>query len=82
MEKEFVPYGSEWQKELKSKPKDFLVNFDSSFSSYTVTAIEEPFNNKINKNNTNKPGGPTHRYTDANACTPVLISFKPPKTYT
>lgn len=30
--------------------KDFLVNFDSFFSSYTVTAIEEPFNNKINDN--------------------------------
>ena len=27
MEKEFIPYGIEWQKELKSKPKDFLVDF-------------------------------------------------------
>lgn len=24
---EFTPYGVEWQKELKSKPKDFLVDF-------------------------------------------------------
>jgi len=30
--------------------KDFLVNFDNFFSGYTVMAIEEPFNNKINEN--------------------------------
>ena len=50
MEKEFVPYGSEWQKELKSKPKDFLVNFlrNSLMKISEIEKENEELKNKLN----------------------------------
>jgi hypothetical protein len=50
MDKEFVPYGSEWQKELKSKPKDFLVNFlrNSLMKISELEKENEELKNKLN----------------------------------